>query len=91
MYRVPLVLPVLVSLLRLLLSLQFDLHGVADQASEDGLGLGCPDERMLKEGNTKESTPRSEKATNGHDGGARLERQAGCASFPPMSGTSCHL
>lgn len=38
-YRILLVLAVLISLLRLLLSLHFDLHGVADQGSEDGDGL----------------------------------------------------
>lgn len=48
-YRVVVVFGVLLSLLRLLLSLQFDLHGVCDHSSEDGVGLRRLDEGMLTE------------------------------------------
>lgn len=40
LYRIVVIFCVLFSLLCLLLSLQFDLHGVCDQGSEDGVGLG---------------------------------------------------
>lgn len=55
LYRVVIVLCVLLPLFRLLLSLQFDLHGVCDQGSEDGVGLGRLDERVLKARDEAES------------------------------------
>lgn len=53
LYRIVIVFCVLLSLFCLLLSLQFDLHGVCDQGSEDGIGLSWLDEWMLKRRETK--------------------------------------
>lgn len=87
-YRVILVLPILVSLLRLLLTLQFDLHGVADQGSEDGVGLRSLDEQMLKDGGQEDQ--KLQKGTT-EDAGLVYPIDGLDGSVPPSFATSCYL